>query len=215
MYKRKRVTAILLAGGTGARMGAEQNKVYLPLNGRPILQHAIERFGQHPYVDNIVLVIRAKEQRMITPLIQEMAKPFHIVIGGETRQESVRNGLRDVKSPIVLIHDGARPYVGMADITRCIEALDTHDGAVVAVPAGAPIYQKTRRKTVRLTEDLYAAQTPQAFWRKTLSACHRQFAAKPAATDDSALLEQAGYRVCVVPGSTRNRKMTTAFDLAF
>ena len=218
MYKRKRVTAIILAGGTGSRMGVSENKVYLPLAGRPALWHGAKTFDQHPYVDELVLAVRESEQERARAFITESAftKPCRLVLGGDSRQTSVRNALKDVKSKLVLVHDGARPLVHAQLIFTCVEALDKHDGAIVALPVEAHIYSVSRKQKPpkQLREPLYRAQTPQGFRTKILRRCHDRHRHNPGITDDSCLLELEGYQVGIVSGDPGNIKLTTPIDLS-
>ena len=217
MYRRKRVAAVILAGGCGSRMKAAGNKVYLPLGGRAVVLYAVEAFDRHPYVDELVFVTRAEERAEAEALLQtaSLGKPWRVVLGGESRQASVWNAISDMRSEIVLIHDGTRPFVPEQGITACVEALERYDGAVLACKVESPVYSAPRRQVAprRLDETLYAAQTPQCFYTKTLKACHLRHRANPKITDDSSLLELEGYQVCIVPGDPRNIKLTTPLDM--
>jgi len=218
MYKRKRVTAVILAGGSGSRMGTSENKVYLPIDGKPAILYAVESFDQHPYVDALVLVTREEEQTMAKELLNAAAltKPWRIVQGGDSRQDSVRNGIAHVENEFVLIHDGARPLVQKELIDACVEALLSYDGAIVALPVEEDIYRVGKRNTPprRLKQTHYAAQTPQGFHTQTLRYCHKKHQKDPDITDDSCLLEREGYRVGIVQGDVWNIKLTTPLDVS-
>ena len=216
MYKRKCVAAVILAAGSGNRMQIEENKVYLPLGGRAILAHSLSVFDAHPYVDELVLVTRASEQAMLCALASQMGltKPYRTVLGGVTRKESVRLAISDLKSHIVLVHDGARPLVRACHVTGCVEALRRYDGAVVAHPLYGQVMERSADGRARvLRAPQYVAQTPQCFPTKLLQACHVRYKDNPAITDDSSLLELAGYRVGLVMGERENLKVTTPLDL--
>ena len=217
MYKRKRVTAVILAAGSGSRMQIEDNKVYLPLGGQPVVAHSIAVFDTHLYIDELVLVTRGDEQVHLSKLADEMGltKPWRTVLGGTTRQDSVRLAIEKLDSHVVLIHDGARPFVAPRHITECVEALDQYDGAIVAYPVIERIVEVPKgkgRAKVRHTTP-HAAQTPQCFPTKLLQKCHERHKKSPVATDDSSLLELEGYRVGIVPGDVGNLKVTTPLDL--
>jgi len=218
MYKRKRVSAVILAGGSGSRMGMAENKVYLPLDGRPAILYAVEAFDRHPYVDELIFVTRAEEQSEAELLLREasLQKSWRIVVGGDSRKASVSNAIAELRSEIVLVHDGARPLVREAEISACVEALERYEGAIVARPVEVPIYlvPNKRRKPKRLKGRLYAAQTPQCFHTKTLQTCHERHRDNPAITDDSSLLELEGYKVGIVAGDPWNIKLTTPMDLS-
>jgi len=215
MYQRKRVTAVVLGAGSGSRMGAEQNKVLLPLGGRPVIWHALHGFAAHPYVDDLVLVTRERERAEMTGVARGLSKPCRIVLGGETRQASVSNAIADLKSEIVAVHDGARPLVRGEDISACVEALSRYDGAIVATEVEEEIcFVKGRwGRPKRLDQSLYAAQTPQCFHLKVLRACHDRYRGDSGITDDSQLLELQGHRVGIVVGDPSNLKITTPLDL--
>jgi len=218
MYKKKRVTAIILAGGSGSRMGTAENKVYLPLGGRPAILYGVETFAGHPYVDEIVFVVREEERAEAEALLWRAAVPKtrRFVVGGSSRRESVWNALVDVESEIVLVHDGARPFVSAEGITACVEALDRYEGVILARPMEAPIYKVSRKQKapVQLQDTLYAAQTPQGFRTKTLRLCHERHRDNQGITDDSSLLELEGYQVGIVAGEAWNMKLTTPLDIA-
>jgi len=215
MYKRKRVTAVVLAAGNGSRMGAAVNKVCLPLDERLVIEHALAAFAEHPYVDDLVLVVRKEEAEEMVTLPQTQSKPCRMVVGGATRQASVYHAIADLKNEIVLVHDGARPLIRAAYITACVEALDRCDGAIPALLLEERVCSvaKRRAKPVLLEPPLYGAQTPQCFHTKILQRCHQRHKESPSSTDDSSLLELEGYRVEVIPGDPMNRKITTPLDL--
>ncbi|MCL2842102.1 MAG: 2-C-methyl-D-erythritol 4-phosphate cytidylyltransferase [Oscillospiraceae bacterium] len=217
MVKRKRVTAVILAAGSGSRMQIEENKVYLPLGGRPVVAHSIATFDAHPYIDELVLVTREEEQAYLSELAAGLGltKPWRTVLGGATRQASVHAAIRDLDSHIVLVHDGARPFMQPRHITECVDALNQYDGAIVAYPVTERIVERPKRngRAKALCATQYAAQTPQCFPTKLLQKCHQRHQNNPAITDDSSLLELEGYRVGIVSGDIGNLKVTTPLDL--
>ena len=216
MYKRKRVTAVVLAAGNGSRMGIPTNKVLLPLDEQQIVSHALGAFATHPYVDDLILVARQGEEEWLKRIARARKKPVRIVTGGATRQASVYNAIADLKSEIVLVHDGARPLIGEACITACVEALDRYDGVIPALFVEEQIYSVGKRRGGKprlLSQPLYGAQTPQCFDTKILRLCHERHRDNPAATDDSSLLELEGYKVGIVAGDPLNMKITTPLDL--
>jgi len=218
MYKRKRVTAVILAGGNGSRMGISENKVYLTLGKRPAILYALETFDQHPYVDELVFVTKKEEWKSAEALLraENLKKPWRLVLGGDSRKASVRNAIATVHNEIVLVHDGARPLVQGDSIKACVEALDRYDGAVVAIPMEEEVYRVSKKQEApkRLTQTRYAAQTPQGFYTKTLRECHLRHRENANITDDSCLLELEGYKVGIVQGELCNVKLTTPMDLS-
>ena len=216
MYRGKKVTGVILAGGSGRRMGAGENKVYLELDGKPIILHSVVAFSQHPMIDQLVFVAHPEELERAKALLtdQKLETPWRLVPGGKTRQESVYHALEGERSAYVLIHDGARPFVKEETITACIQALDKSPGVVVASPVVGEIYKRPRRKAEakRLKGQLYGAQTPQGFQRKILQKCHEQYRGEDC-SDDSLLLEKAAYPVSIILGEKDNIKLTHPLDL--
>ncbi len=204
-----RVAAILLAGGTGSRFGAETPKQFLLLAGAPVLRHAaaalLDAGGPLQPVGDPARVAAA-----LAPLAHRPVVP-----GGETRQDSVRAGLAALAADapeLVLIHDGARPLIPPDTIPALLAALETADGAIPAV-AVADTLKRVADGRITATvprEGLFRAQTPQAFRYATLVAAH--VAAPPGLTDDAAVLEAAGRAVAVVSGSEDNIKLTYPED---
>jgi len=219
MYKRRKVTAVILAGGSGSRMGASGNKVYLPLGGRPAISYAVEAFAKHLYVDELVFVTREEERGEAEALLESLSlkKPWRIVLGGESRQASVYNGILDVENEFVLVHDGARPLVSQELIGDCVKALMKYEGVVPALPMRGSVYcipGKRKAKPERVQESLFSAQTPQGFRTGVLRTCHEKHRDDPNNTDDSSLLELEGYQVGIVPGDPQNLKLTTPLDVS-
>jgi 2-C-methyl-D-erythritol 4-phosphate cytidylyltransferase/2-C-methyl-D-erythritol 2,4-cyclodiphosphate synthase len=210
------VVALVVAAGSGLRMGGELPKQFLPLAGKPLLRHCLETFAAHPRIAGVKVVIndsyRALYDSATTGL--PLLAP---ALGGETRQASVRNGLEsltDNPPDLVLIHDAARPFVDAPTIDRTIDALHSHDGALVAVQVVDTLKRadgKFSGETVDRT-GLWRAQTPQGFRFQPILAAHRQAAKGPEMTDDAAVAEAAGIKVVLVPGIVNNFKVTTRAD---
>ncbi len=200
--------AVVVAGGTGSRFGGPVPKQYALLGGRRVLDWSLEAM-QRAAPGKVVLVVpadRAGDPERGATLV---------VVGGESRSQSVRNGLAAVPedADVVLIHDAARPLVPVVVVDALLAALA--DGADAAVP-GVAIVDTVKRVlhgfvTETLPRDqLVAVQTPQAFKLNALRSAHRSGAE---ATDDAALVEAAGGPVAVVAGSEVLRKVTSAEDL--
>lgn len=212
---------ILPAAGSGTRFGSAQPKQFLPLAGRPILEHSLAAFL--PWVTEVVIPIAPDLSGLVQTILAHLAPsiPVHLVPGGTTRQRSVHAGLLRVSSSCdkILVHDAARPLVPAACIRACLEALDTHDGAVVAVPCTATVKEADSARTglVARTVDrsrLWLAQTPQGLRREiAIQAFARAAAAGVDCSDDVAVLERLGAQVAIVPGHPCNLKITTPDDL--
>jgi len=213
--------AIVVAGGDGARLGADRPKAFVGLGGRPLLAHSIDLFEDHPAVDRIVLVVRAEWEEPATLLADELAagKVAAAVPGGATRALSVAAGLAEVTgdAEAILVHDAARPFASAELVDRLLEALEAHDGAIPALPVTDTV-KRVHDGVVAETlvrGELRAVQTPQAFRAAAL----RHAYAAPAdavrdATDCASLVEAAGFAVAAVPGEPGNVKITAPDDLA-
>lgn len=217
-----KTVAIIPAAGMGRRMGAEINKQYLLLAGRPILAHTIELFQNADFIDEIYPVIPLNEIDYCREQIVEkfgFTKVKRIIAGGKERQNSVFNALQQIDcnpDDVVVIHDGVRPLVPLAAVRRSIELALESEGAVVAVPA---------KDTIKVVNDgfidstppresLWLAQTPQSFRFGIIKNAH-ELAANDGfiGTDDSSLLERLDKTICLVEGDYRNIKITTPEDL--
>ncbi|MGF7176134.1 bifunctional 2-C-methyl-D-erythritol 4-phosphate cytidylyltransferase/2-C-methyl-D-erythritol 2,4-cyclodiphosphate synthase [Azospirillum doebereinerae] len=209
--------ALIVAGGTGQRFGAERPKQYLDLAGKPILRRTVEAFLRHPLVTGVQVVIDPAWRDLYDAAVAGLDLP-EPVTGGATRQDSVRNGLEALAARggcgRVLIHDAARPLIDAATIAAVVAALDGTPGAIAAVPV-ADTLKRGRDGTVAATvdrESLWRAQTPQGFRFPEILAAHRS-AAGLALTDDAAVAERAGLAVALVPANEENFKVTTPDDL--
>jgi 2-C-methyl-D-erythritol 4-phosphate cytidylyltransferase/2-C-methyl-D-erythritol 2,4-cyclodiphosphate synthase len=216
-----RAWAIVVAGGEGARLGADLPKAFVPLGGRPLLAHSIDLFEDHPAVDRMVLVVPAEWDEPASLLADELAagKVAAAVPGGETRALSVAAGLAQVAgdAEAILVHDAARPFASAELVDRLLAALAEHDGAIPALPVTDTV-KRVRDGVVAETLDrgeLRAVQTPQAF---RAAALRQAFSAAPdavrGATDCASLVEAAGFAVAAVAGDPGNVKITAPDDLA-
>lgn len=215
------VSSIIVAAGSGKRMGKQINKVFLDLNGYPVLFYSIRAFEEHPKIGEIVVVLKEEEMDQYRREFSGcgFAKVRRIVAGGEERMDSVNNGLAALspESRIVLIHDGARPFVSEDQISQAIDGADRFGAASPAVKPkdtlkvvgkDSFISRELERETLR------AVQTPQAFDSKKLKECMRAaLALGRRCTDDTSVFTQAGLPVYLFPGSYDNFKITTAEDL--
>src|SRR5476649_1140086 len=213
--------AILVAAGKGVRMGAD--KLWLEIAGRPVIAHTWKNFNDAKCVDEIILVVRDGMQNQFSELARKFhfQKPFHIVVGGAERQDSVWNGLEALspKSEIVAIQDAARPCTTEALIAATIEAAREMGAAVAAQQITDTIKESADGKTISRTLDrskLWSVQTPQTFRveviRRAIVAARQK---NLIFTDDTAACELIGQPVQLVPSSTPNPKVTVPGDLPF
>jgi 2-C-methyl-D-erythritol 4-phosphate cytidylyltransferase/2-C-methyl-D-erythritol 2,4-cyclodiphosphate synthase len=213
------VTAIIAAGGTGSRLGADMPKQFLDLGGRPILEHSVRALADHPRVSELIVALPLESADPPPSWLAACAK-VRVVAGGTRRQDSVANAFDTItRSEVVLIHDAARPFVSAELISRSIDAALAHGAAIAATPVtdtvkvvqpgeNGPVIHGTIAR-----ESVYLAQTPQAFKRHVLAEAIALGRSGVHATDEAALAEQAGHAVHVVEGDPRNIKITTAADL--
>ena len=211
--------AILVAAGTGERLGSDRPKAFAALAGRPLLAESLERLDSSDWVDAIVVAAPPGWEEPVILLSEELAasKVVACVTGGATRAESVRLALGEVvdEALVVLVHDAARPLVDDAVVERVLGPLaEGYDGVVPALPVPDTLKRIEGQRVVETVPraDLAAAQTPQAFLAGSL---RRAYAGDlPDATDCASLVERAGGRVAVVDGDPRLVKVTNAADLA-
>lgn len=205
---------LIAAAGTGSRTGLGENKIFFCINGQPMIRKTAEIFLKHPMVQGVTVVCAPKEEERIRSILGESVE---YVSGGETRGESVFNGLKAIrkKYDAVLIHDAARPYVTPEIITRVLEAVVSGQGAAAGVPVTDTVKRCDAHRMVADTpprEQLWLAQTPQAFMLEEIFSAYLA-AGEKNYTDDAAVFEAWGGKVQMVPGSYGNKKITTAEDV--
>jgi 2-C-methyl-D-erythritol 4-phosphate cytidylyltransferase len=218
-----RTAAIITAAGAGIRMGGDQLKQFMELEGRPILAVTLERFDLSPDIDGIVLVVPPGKVDYCRGEIVErydLIKVKKVVAGGERRQDSVRLGLEATEGhyPLVLIHDGVRPLVPPDLISRIVWAANQYRAVIPALAARETIKEADRAGRVMKTHDrrtLWLVQTPQAFRYEDILEAHRRALEEnwEEITDDALLMEKTGVPVNIIEGSEENIKITTPRDL--
>lgn len=218
-----KASAIIVAAGSGTRLGFGEPKAFVKLGGRAMLWYSLAAIAQAKSITEAVIAVpagmetAAREQTSNAPGLRI---PVKIAPGGAERQDSVRIALAltSVESEIVVIHDAARPFADPALFQKCIEAAARSGGAIAAIAVADTLKRAATGVVITATvprAGLYQAQTPQAFRRKLLAAAHeRAVRERIIATDDADLVEQIGGRVEIVEASALNLKITTAADLA-
>jgi 2-C-methyl-D-erythritol 4-phosphate cytidylyltransferase len=212
-------TALITAGGIGARMNASVKKQFMLINGKTVLQHTLEKFINHPLIDDIVLVVPEDDISEAESICSKAEAPYiRIVSGGITRQQSVENGLKACPegTAIVLIHDGVRPFVKEETISELI-ALARDYKAVIPVSKIRNTIKEVQHKVIMRTvsrEFLYNALTPQVFDYELILSCHEQARTiNYHFTDDSSILEYFSIPVHVLVTDDSNLKITEPYDL--
>lgn len=207
--------AVIVAGGSGTRMQSEIPKQFIELKGLPILMYTINAF----HYDNIqiILVLPDNQIDFWKQLIDQFGfkTPHQIVIGGSSRFDSVKNGLKSILSDdgLVAIHDGVRPLVNREIINRSFEVASTNGNAIVSIPLKDSI--RSVDSTVNRQEDrsrFRLIQTPQTFQLNLIKKAFEQ-PFDPLFTDDASVLEKAGFSIHLIEGSYQNIKITTPEDL--
>lgn len=214
-------TAVIVAAGKGKRMGTEISKQFLPLCGKEILAHTVEKFEQAACIRDIILVTGGDALQDVRQMAQEYGwkKIISVTEGGKERQDSVFLGLQQVPqdTEIVLIHDGVRPFVTEEILERSIAAAKETGGCVAGVPAKDTIKVCDAEGFAIATPNrstLRQIQTPQTFRRKEILAAYEKAKADGfLGTDDASVAEHSGFPVRVIMGSYSNIKITTKEDL--
>jgi 2-C-methyl-D-erythritol 4-phosphate cytidylyltransferase/2-C-methyl-D-erythritol 2,4-cyclodiphosphate synthase len=212
------VGAIIVAGGRGARLGADVPKQLLEIDGRSILRRAVEAFDRHPRIDRLVVVLPEDLVSRGPEVVGTTTRPCQVTAGGATRQASVGCGLAALggQTDVVLVHDAARPFVTADVIDRVIDATEVAGAAVPALAVRETVKRVDRiagvvRETIP-RDEIWIAQTPQGFRLAVLESAMQAGHALQA-TDDAMLVESTGHPVRVVDGDPANVKITTADDL--
>jgi 2-C-methyl-D-erythritol 4-phosphate cytidylyltransferase/2-C-methyl-D-erythritol 2,4-cyclodiphosphate synthase len=206
-----RTIALIVAAGSGSRIGGDTPKQFLRVAGRPILAHAVDALVRHPAIDSVIVVIGPGQEEQARQALGD--RPF--VIGGATRRESVANGLAAISGDRVLIHDAARPFCPPDVVDRLLASLDTMPGAVPVLPVADTLAQTGEYLgPVVPRETLARVQTPQAFRLDIIRAAHAAWDSAREATDDAQMVREAGYDVATVEGSPLLEKLTYPADIA-
>jgi 2-C-methyl-D-erythritol 4-phosphate cytidylyltransferase len=217
------VTALIVAAGEGRRMGATVPKTYLSIGGRPMVLRTLDRFFATRSVERVILVIAtadfSRSEAMLRGDSVLSERMWTLQSGGGTRQQSVKRGLEkiDASTELVIIHDGARPFVSSALIDCSIDAAREKGAVVVGVPVRDTIKMVSDDRRVHRTPErnsLWEIQTPQVFRRDLIVEAHDRAAREGfESTDDAMLVERMGQPVFVMDGERTNFKITTPEDV--
>ena len=222
LSERTYTSAVILAAGSSTRMGPNINKQFLPLCNDPVLAHTLKAYQHCPLIREIVVVAHSIDFKKIKKICEEngIDKLAHVVEGGKTRQESAMLGVRAISkdAQYVAIADGARCLTTPFQIGKVCARAYRYNAASAGHRLSDTIKRTNAKSMTRETVDrsnLWQAQTPQVFHTALYTAAlHRAVKDKFAATDDNALIEHLGFRVCMVECGAQNIKITTPDDLA-
>ena len=215
-----KVTGIILLAGNSLRYGENSNKNLELLNNEYVFLYSLKVFLQNDNIDEIILTIRDVDYNFVKGIISKinLNKDVKLVIGGNSRKESVYHALLVAKGKYVVIHDAARPMIKDEYINKCLNALEIYDGVVTGTKV---------KDTIKITNDkgeivsstkrinTWAAATPQAFKRDLLVILHEKYLNDDTITDDSMLLEKDNYKVKIIEGDYVNIKITTKDDMEY
>ncbi|MEF9992253.1 MAG: 2-C-methyl-D-erythritol 4-phosphate cytidylyltransferase [Peptostreptococcaceae bacterium] len=214
---------IIVAAGTGSRMKKDINKQFIKLNNKEIIVHTIDKFYNNNSIDDIVVVIKeSEEEYFINNVIKKYGfDNIKITYGGNERQDSVHNGIKelDKNCDVVIVHDGARPFVTDDIIKNSIEEAKKHNAVVVGVKVKDTIKIVGEDGNIIDTPNrsyLWSVQTPQVFKYEVITKAYEDaYNGNYYGTDDAMLVERIGYNVKMIEGSYDNIKITTQEDLKF
>ncbi|HEU4498265.1 MAG TPA: 2-C-methyl-D-erythritol 4-phosphate cytidylyltransferase, partial [Sphingomicrobium sp.] len=205
------VTALIVAAGSGSRMGGAIPKQFRPIAGKAVLTHAVDALASHRAIDTIRVVIGDGQQELARAVLGDR-DVGELIIGGDERADSVRLGLAAIEADVILVHDAARPFCPHDVIDRLLEALQHAEGAVPVLPLADTVARAGQMLGDPVDRsDLVRVQTPQAFHFRSLVETYAQWNG-PSPTDESTVLRAAGREVAVVAGDPKLEKLTTAAD---
>lgn len=207
---------IIVAGGSGSRMGTEIPKQFLELCGKPVLMHTIQVFHDFDPESKIILVLPEDQHPFWKGLClkHSFSLVHQVVSGGKTRFHSVQNGLSQIDGEgVVFIHDGVRPLVSQETLDRCLETAQKCGNAIPVLPVTESLRKQEGDQNISVDRSQYfSVQTPQTFRSGQIREAFQQDF-DPAFTDDASVAEKAGFPIFMVEGNRENIKLTTPIDL--
>ncbi len=215
----KFTSAIIAAAGSGSRMKSDISKQFIMLGDTPVLAKTLLAFESATEIDEIIVVTKEADIPAVTKLKEkyEISKVTRILNGGATRQESVCNGISSAIGELILIHDGARPFITPDEINSVADALYTYEAAALGIPVTDTLKSADSDAVITGTVDrsnLYSIQTPQGFRAEVIKKAHAVATQNNlSATDDCALCENLGIGIKIIEGSPTNIKITRPDDL--
>jgi len=207
---------IIVAGGKGLRMQADIPKQFIELRGKPVLMYTLEAFYRYNTSIQLILVLPEIQIEYWKLLCKKHYFELNhlIVTGGQTRYQSVKNGLKLIDDPaLVAVHDGVRPFVSIQTIARCFDEADKHGSAIPVMDLEESIRKVDENGSLSVDRTTYKlVQTPQVFNSEILKKAYEQ-SFSPLFTDDATIVEALGTKIHLVEGNRENIKITTVFDL--
>ena len=208
------VHAIITAGGSGSRAGFKQNKILEIIDGEPVIKKTLLVFDNAKRVDDIIVVYKDGDLQKLKEILSDIKKPLKFVLGGKTRFESVKNALQVVDDGVVLIHDGARPYLDQKDLSNCIKSVLVDGSAILTAPlvntiVESDIYGNAISST---RNNLYSATTPQCFKTCEIKRAYELAGSGESFTDDAGVYCSFIGKAKIVKGSADNKKLTFKED---
>lgn len=215
-----KISGIILIAGNSTRYKKNYNKNFENLGNKKIFEYSIDAFNLNSQIDDIILVTKKEEFKTVQQILdnKEIDKPLKLVIGGNSRNESVYNALNETTSDIVIIQDGARPLIKQSFINNCINTIlsDNIYGVSTAVKSKDTIKVTDINNIVVSStnrDSSWLVQTPQCFNRDVLINSYKNIENFKTITDDCAILEKNNYKVKLIPGDYTNIKITTPEDI--
>jgi 2-C-methyl-D-erythritol 4-phosphate cytidylyltransferase len=209
-------SVIIVAGGNGSRMKSDRPKQFIELLGKPVLMYTLEAFNRFDSNMEVIVVLPAEQIAYWEQLCLNYDFPLRhrVVAGGETRFQSVKNGLSALSScDLVAIHDGVRPLVSQTTIENCFSLAEKQGTAIPVLPVVESLREGSMEESVPVNRSLYySVQTPQIFSTSTLLKAYEQ-PYDHLFTDDASVVERAGFNVSLVEGNRENIKITHPVDL--
>lgn len=219
--------AVIIAGGSGKRMGLDIPKQFININNKPVIIYTLESFEQHPQIDAIEVVCIQGWEKTLKSYIKEynITKVKWIVKGGETGQESIRNGIFNLEGKVsdndnIIIHDGVRPMIDAEIISDVIVKCNLYGNGVSSMPYNEQIFLKDDEESTRKyipRETLRRVVTPQAYKFKIVDEAYHEAFQKNIGISNSSytntMMTELGYKLYFAAGSDRNIKLTTKDNL--
>jgi len=213
-----KISCVVPSAGKGKRLKGKKEKPFIDIRNRPLFLHTVKALEGCSLIDEIIVVVSPRHLKACKGLLKKYRckKVTGVLPGGRYRFDSVKNGLKAVKeADIILIHDGARPFVNSSLIKRVINGVKKYGAALCATPSRQTLKTVNRNSVIVETPKrkfIWEAQTPQGFRADLIKKAYKTSKDR-LATDDSLLVERLGHKVKIVKGSCRNIKITTPEDL--